>query len=204
MDHRKVLGRAWRKYRSWPIWVQAIIALVALSIVVGPFVGEDETTTAPTGSDERTAENRTVESQEDEGGEVASPEEDLRASVQEALGESNRDAERIGTFGAKPGGEVHIKWTIDENLTEGLTKDTLRLEATEILEAVSKSSFRFRTVLLEGTFPLVDKFGNESEEIVVRAVFTRNVVERINYENIAFKSILDLAGSSSVHPAFQY
>lgn len=29
--------RAWRKYRSWPLWVQIVIGIVLVSILAGPF-----------------------------------------------------------------------------------------------------------------------------------------------------------------------
>jgi hypothetical protein len=36
----------WRKYRSWPLWAQIVVALLAVGIVTSPFSGGDEDETA--------------------------------------------------------------------------------------------------------------------------------------------------------------
>lgn len=39
-----LVRRAWAKFRSWPLWAQIVIGVLALSVVVGPFLEEDGAT----------------------------------------------------------------------------------------------------------------------------------------------------------------
>jgi hypothetical protein len=58
---------------------------------------------------------------------------------------------------------------------------------------------------IEGTFPLVDEFGNEEQGRVYEAVFRRKIVEKINFEGIDEGSLdaverLTATGSVGLHP----
>ena len=59
--------RAWRKYRSWPLWAQIVIGVVLLSILAAPFTSSDDdpqtvaaqdTTTTQANDDETTTTER--------------------------------------------------------------------------------------------------------------------------------------------------
>jgi hypothetical protein len=126
----------------------------------------------------------------------------LCEAIQEALGPSNRDVPRLGT--CQEGNEVLVSWAIDENLTEGLTKDSARVEAVDILKAISDWGASYRSIRIEGTYPLVDEFGNATEETVVEAVYRRRTVQQINFGGFDFKNAFEIADFAQVHPAFQY
>ena len=132
----------------------------------------------------------------------------LRNAVVKALGESNRDVKRLPQFSATEGEYIVLTWRINENLTEGLTKDSARLDGVNILKAIKSvpEHDRYKGVSMKGTYSLVDQFGNASEDTVVRATYERRTLERINFEpgGVDFKQIFDIADSGSVHPAFQY
>ena len=42
-------------------------------------------------------------------------------------------------------------------------------------------------------YPLQDKYGNVSDVIVIKATFTSNTIQKINFENALFGNIPDLA-----------
>lgn len=130
--------------------------------------------------------------------------------IVDAIGKSNRGAPtraavswNIGSDGEN---ELVVRWAINENLTEGLTKDTARIEAAKILEAVRDSGISYDRVLLDGTYPLVDRYGNESEERVVLATYDRATVERINFDGVPTHGVFELSRTDwlFVHPAFRY
>ncbi len=51
--------------------------------------------------------------------------------------------------------------------TEGLTKDTLRLDTVGVLKAVDQAAtFRYINVHVTATYSLQDQLGNASEEVV--------------------------------------
>jgi hypothetical protein len=132
----------------------------------------------------------------------------LHDAVAEALGESNRNVKRLPGFSADEGSYIIVTWRIDENLTEGLTKDGARIDAVTILKTIKgvPEHDRYKGVFLKGTYPLVDQYGNSKEETVVRARYERRTLERINFEpgGVSSKAIFDIADAGSVVPAFQY
>lgn len=135
-------------------------------------------------------------------------EQQLVDAVLKAVGGSNRNLDPLPEFSAPRGEYIALTWTIDENLTEGLTKDSACLDGMRILKAIKRVEARtgnhYTGVFLKGTYLLVDKYGHESEEIVVRARYDKTTINRINFENVNFRYIFDLADRGSVHPAFQY
>lgn len=57
--------RGWTKFRSWPLWVQILIGFLALSVIVGPFIDEEEPDTETTGGTSvRTTEQTTTTQRE--------------------------------------------------------------------------------------------------------------------------------------------
>jgi hypothetical protein len=88
-------------------------------------------------------------------------------------------------------------------LTEGLTKDGAGLDVVDILHAVADTGVPVKVVNVEGTFPLIDQLGNESEEVVVRAQYKGKVVRAINFDNFLTDDVYDVAAGVLIHPAFQ-
>jgi hypothetical protein len=133
----------------------------------------------------------------------------IKDAIVKALGPSNRKVKRVSLLVPEHADErVIVEWAINENLTEGLTKDTARLEAAEILRAARdaerKVHKQYNGIFLQGSYPLVDQFGNAKEETVVRADYSQATLNRINFDGINFKDIFDIADSAEIHPAFQY
>jgi len=46
--------------------------------------------------------------------------------------------------------------------------------------------------------------GNVKEMVVIRATYDKATLERMNLDNIDFKTIFDIADIGSVHPVFRY
>lgn len=225
-----MLEKVWVAFRRWPAWVQVLLWIVfpylflllliwkgswssrnkwvatgAVAFIAMVFIVASTLDDSPDGQPPSTVNPATqVDDQATTETEAPFPKERLQAEVEEALGESNRDVPRISELQIPPGGQIYIEWAIDDNLTEGLVKDTARLEATEILEVMQATDLEYKSVVLGGTFLLVDKLGNESEDRVVLAKFRRSLIERINFDNFIFKNVFELDDSSFVHPAFQY
>lgn len=122
--------------------------------------------------------------------------------ISDALGTSNREAHpRVDV--AQDGATILVTWAINENLTEGLTKDNARIEAIEVLEAIQNAGIDYDMVQLNGTFTLVDELGNESESDVVSATYPKSVIDDINFDGFDFKNAFTIV-DSSVHPSFMY
>lgn len=216
------LRRGWAKFRSWPLWVQILVGFLALSVVVGPFVEEDEPDAETTAAEDTTTERQTTSSERSTTTEretttteepttteapttttTEPPAETIAQAVDDALGDSNRDVDRLAPI-TLVDGHVSIRWAINDNLTEGLIKDGARIDAVEILQALHDTGIAYATVTLEGTFPLVDQLGNSSEERVVLVTYPAELVDQINFEGFDFKNAFEITDDVFVHPAFQY
>jgi hypothetical protein len=57
---------------------------------------------------------------------------------------------------------------------------------------------------MKGSYSMQDKYGNASEQVVIRATYDKATLGRMNFDSIYFKNIFDVADMGSVHPAFQY
>lgn len=119
-----------------------------------------------------------------------------------ALGKGRSGVERISNVSA--GEPTVVEWAIAENLTEGLTKDTARREATKILQALKDSGADYQTARMVGSFALVDQLGNTREGQVVMAVYDRATVDKINFSGFNFKNVFDIAEVAVIHPSFRY
>jgi len=129
----------------------------------------------------------------------------LSDSIKKALGKSNRGIKtRVKVTGPENGGDITVTWAINDNLTEGLIKDAARIEARDILEEVAKSKVDYKFVNLNGTFELVDQLGNAAETEVVNTIYSKEIVDKINFENFNFKNVFDIDPTAFIHPTFEY
>ena len=132
----------------------------------------------------------------------------LRQAVGNALGSSNRGRNpRPDQWDAPFGHTIILRWAIDDNLTEGLVKSGARLEVVKILKAIRAhpdwTTKKYPGVTMSGTFTLVNDLGEESEDVVIRAHYDRATINRMNFDNIDFHRILNVADPVFIHPTFQ-
>lgn len=130
------------------------------------------------------------------------PAESLLVTVTDALSRSNRNIQRVAELTIEDE-TVFIQWAINDNLTEGMIKTGAKIDVADILETVAKSGIQYQKVELIGTFSMVDKFGNASEDPVIALMYERATIERINWENFLFDNVYDVADFVKIHPAFQ-
>lgn len=105
-------------------------------------------------------------------------------------------------------GTLVVNFDVGDNLSKKLIRVGIAKDVFAIAEAAKKSGVRFKELSFRGMFPLVDKFGEESDGQVFFTTFTRNTVNRINYDEILvtqFDNIEDLAADNVVvlHPDFR-
>lgn len=130
----------------------------------------------------------------------------VRAAVEAVLSRGNRKVERITTAVADPdqkNPQIFVRWTINDNLTEGLIKASARHDAVKILKAIAELGVDYSAILLEGTFPLVDKLGNSSESVVVHASYPKATIDKINWANFLSDNVYAVADDVTIHPAFR-
>ncbi len=139
---------------------------------------------------------------------VISPVDALQSAIKKGLSDSNGNRKGVARLSPvqHAGSTYTVKFAVDENLTEGLTKNGMRQDVLQIIKAVkSAEPVNLRTLRIVGTYSLQDQYGAASEDTVVDAGYSRDVLGKIQPENVDYKSIVDLAdGKVFIHPAFQY
>jgi hypothetical protein len=106
-----------------------------------------------------------------------------------------------------PGPDVNVvtaRYKISDNFTEGLTKDGARINTVDILKYIKAAYPDLTEVHVFGTANMVDQYGNTSDDQVVTLTYSRATMDKINFNNVSFKNIWNIADDSWVHPAFQY
>ena len=122
--------------------------------------------------------------------------------IRKTLGTSNRKVQRVRSLRID-GKEIFVDVAFNDNLTTNMVKRGIKMDICDVIKAVQESGYDFDQISIEGTFILVDKFGQESESQVVRATYSRATTERINWSNFLTENIFDVADSSWVHPALK-
>ena len=144
----------------------------------------------------------TVSEKIEKTGESRSLEEILRSKVQEALGKSNRGVERVPKFYVV-NQIVSCYVAFNQNLTAGLTKTSAQMAIADVLKEIRSSGYSYSKIVVTGTHSLTDKFGNDSEEEVVRVGYKRATVDKINWGKFLSDNIYEIADDVWIHPAFR-
>lgn len=161
-------------YKKWWFWVIIIIFLVK--------------GLGSTSSDEKVsdAEIEKVETKEE-----LSSEEVIKKATKEVIGEENFQG-----FNYVPENNFSlIKFRGADNLSDNLSdKMTVKGMYLDIFNILKKIQPNIDTnVDFNVVYPLVDKYGNSEDEIVIKATFTEETIKKINFDNALFDDIPDMA-----------
>lgn len=196
MKGKKDNGSSVKKpiYKKWWFWV---IIVVIISAIIGNMGGEDKdegkntpSTSAEAEASPQLNETETTETTEGNNAEAAeelSGEDAIRKAIENVVGEEN-----LETFNYVPDNNFSlIKFRGTENLTNNMTVQGMYLDMFNILKAIQ--SVIDTDVDFNVVYPLQDKYGNVSDVIVIKATFTSDTIQKINFENALFGNIPDLA-----------
>lgn len=132
------------------------------------------------------------------------PQAALQTAVAAALGEGNRDVPRIkDVYLGTDDKTIAVSWAINDNAFSSYIGYGGRKDVIAILKAVKASGAPFDVVNLFGSFSMVDKYGNASESPVVKLIYSKATVDRLNLDNILLTdTIYEAADKSQIHPEF--
>jgi len=133
---------------------------------------------------------------------VQGTEKRLEYEVKRALGTSNRKVAKVSKIQVT-GQTVHVYFSVDDNLTDGMIKTSAKMDVEDILKAVQKSGYDYSEITVLGTFPLQDKFGNSKESKVLHATYERSTVDRINWQGFLTDNMYDIGDGVWLHPTFR-
>ena len=126
----------------------------------------------------------------------------FQTRIEGALSTSNRNVRRVSEARLQ-GERLFVHWAINDNLTAGMIRGGVRFDISRMLEVIADSSEPYTSVFLRGTFAMVDQFGNASETPVVEATFTKDTIDRINFENFLTDNVYVIADDTDLHPEFR-
>lgn len=127
--------------------------------------------------------------------------------ITELIGPNNRDVvDRVSVIWSEAEQELDIKWAVNDNLFEDAIYTGAENDAKDILQALYHSDslvFDYQLIGLDGTFSLIDQYGNTSESSVLIVAYSRSTLAKINWENALLVDIFGVADTSWFHPAFK-
>ena len=131
---------------------------------------------------------------------------EMKIRIEALLGTGNRNLPRLIAlnFNDPEPGAIFVNWNINDNLSEDLIRSGAKSDATDILQAIwAQTGIEYTYILLSGSFPMQDEFGNSDEKNVVNLVFNKETVEKINWTNFLSDNIYIIADEANVWAAFQ-
>lgn len=166
----------------------AIIAVIVLVFVAMCSGGDDEANddSAKSSSDKAPAASEPVERK---------PAERVAAEVEDEV-----DSAKVDDASAPKRGEWSITFKVDDNLSKGMIRDGAKYDVLRILRGIHEADVKATWVSIEGTFPLVDKYGEESQGQVVFAGFDGDTLDKINYKDVEYLEAEELATTWILHP----
>ncbi|MDH6674251.1 hypothetical protein M2277_004943 [Paenibacillus sp. LBL] len=97
-------------------------------------------------------------------------------------------------------GRVYIKALGKDNFTTNMILDGMRMDMISILKEL-KTFKEVSNVEFNILMPLVDAYGNESDDTVVSVEVSRETLDKINFDNFRLDSLEMVADHWWVHPA---
>jgi hypothetical protein len=133
----------------------------------------------------------------------ATSDQKLTAVLSGLLGDSNRNIPRISWARVDHDGTVEVHWSINDNLTPGLIKDSARQDVVNIVASVKQTIGVSKQLIIVGDFAVPDGYGRTVERPVIDATYSAQSLANIGPGDIRSDRIFRVADSAEVDRAFQ-
>lgn len=101
------------------------------------------------------------------------------------------------------GDETHniiLTLNASENLTNDMTRRSMWIDSISILEPLSKIEGT-ENIVIEWLYPLQDQYGNIEDKRIMMMNVSKEVRDKINWENFDVENLQNIAGEYFEHPA---
>lgn len=187
-------------WQRWWILVPAALMVVFILAAIGSAVSElgdegDDAELEPVadaqgGDDEPGAGEATDEPEPQETDELEelSEDEQLAALITDHFaGENNRDLPYLRDVSVVEqvdgGWGVFVEIHAQDNMTTNMIRRGIERDMVETYEALYTSGVDVRAATVTAYFPLVDQYGQSSEEAVYKTILDIDEAERVNWDN---------------------
>ena len=118
----------------------------------------------------------------------------VKDSISKLLGKSSRTGENKLTdfsWWDDNSSEIVITFAADDILTLNMIDYGIKSDIVEILKTIQESeiNLNYSAITIVATFPLIDVYGNENEANVVIATYSKDTLEKINWEGFIIDNI---------------
>lgn len=126
---------------------------------------------------------------------------DMKSIIKKAIGKkNNRDQNYIDDVKVE-NSNLTIILNADDNFTPNMIKTGILMKTDKVLKAIEKEH-KFEIITVMWKFPLVDTYGNKSNEEVLRISLNRETLNKINWDNFDYNNFEKIANNYFEHPAF--
>ncbi|MGP5484364.1 hypothetical protein ACTXMZ_15415 [Brachybacterium alimentarium] len=190
------------KRRKLKITLGIVGALVLVSALANLGKDRDPEPTASASSSEVAAGAREDEaSAELEAADAdAEPEDEATEEESDATDSSDFEISHLDLGEEMPGGETTVEFDLSDNLTQGMWATVAESDTCEAIEAGFDAYPDGGRVVVVGSYPMTDKYGNEDDADVIRAAYDADTYEKINMDNCAYVGVWDLRDGGQIHP----
>lgn len=116
-------------------------------------------------------------------------------------GATGVEGTHVEWIGGNEGGLLKITFPVHDNFNADMIRTGAQKDTMSVLRAVKESNINYERVFIYGTFPMVDKSGNESQGIPLTAQYLPETVNAINYDEILVQEgVWDLADMHKADP----
>ena len=98
---------------------------------------------------------------------------------------------------------IEMRIALNDNLTVDMVRRSGYRDVLEVSEGLYKAGFTEHEFYFFGSLPLVDVYGNSSEETVLKASLSPDTLARINWEQVLIEDFPRIADSFDLHRALE-
>lgn len=192
-------------YKKWWFFVIIIIVLVIINGAIrGP---QSKTANAP----EPAKTAQPSESPPAQKTTEVTLEDKVKGAITEAVNEkTNMDKVRLVKLeindhaGTKKESDkiALITLNADENLSSNLTKGGILMDSSDLFKSLFENS-EIEEVVLFWQLTLVDTYGNEKDDTVLKVALTKEIAGKINWDNFDRNNYSKVASDYWEHPALK-
>ncbi|GIO63594.1 hypothetical protein [Paenibacillus cineris] len=179
-------------FRQWWFWTAFVIIIIIVAALVTP-EDEDKATTDTKSLQEEAATTKPADPPKVE-------KKDWKTTAAEVAKKQLASVESVSYN--YDNGFLLIKGKGKENITNNYTVKGFKMSIFNIMKSIHDQK-EIKTLAFNITYPLVDKYGNSSDQIVMKVEFSRATLDKINYDGFDFNNIGDVADSYWEHPAIR-
>lgn len=197
---------------SVPKGAKAIVVVVLLVFLGITSPSSDSNSSQPTSNTNVSQTQTRQNEQKSEPAKPLSEEDQIRNIVSNQLkGNNNMDKQYIRKIDVveqvNGGWGVFVEYNADDNLTTNLRKTGIEKTMSEIYIALYTSNKDIRSASVAAYFPLVDRYGNESEDVIYKSILDKTEADKVNWNadssTLKLSILPEVWTTSILHPEFR-